>query len=58
MSFSIPIKKGHDHDKTIAYKIKFINTCRFMQNKLSNLVNNLSETNNKDCKTCRERKKY
>ena len=28
-----------------------------MQSKLSNLVDNLSEINNKDCKTCMERKK-
>ena len=27
-----------------------------MQNKLSNLVDNLSEINNKECKTCIERK--
>ena len=27
-----------------------------MSNSLSNLVNNLLETNNKDCKTCIERK--
>ena len=27
-----------------------------MQNKLSDLVDNLSEINNKDCKTCIERK--
>ena len=52
-------KKEHDdNDKTITCKIKIIDTCRFMQSKLSNLVDNLSEINNKDCKTCMERKKY
>ena len=56
VSFSVPIKKEHDNDKTITYKIKFIDTCRFMQSKLSDLVDNLSEINNKDCKTCMERK--
>ena len=57
ITFSVPIKKEHDNDKTITYKIKFIDSCRFMQSKLSNLVDNLSKTNNKDCKTCTERKK-
>ena len=56
ITFSVPIKKEHDNDKTITYKIKFIDSCRFMQSKLSDLVDNLSEINNKDCKTCMERK--
>ena len=58
ISFSVPIKKEHDNDsgETITYKIKFIDSCRFMPSKLSNLVDNLSEINNKDCKTCIERK--
>ena len=56
ISFSVPIKKEHDNNKTITYKIKFVDTCRFMPSKLSNLVDNLSEINNKDCKTCMERK--
>ena len=31
ISFSVPIKKEHDDiNKTITYKIKFIDTCRFM----------------------------
>ena len=56
ITFSIPIKKEHDNGKTITYKIKFIDSCRFMQSRLSDLVDNLSEINNKDCKTCMERK--
>ena len=58
ITFSEPIKKQHDNDndKTITYKIKFIHTCGFIQSKLSNLVDNLSEINNKDCKTCMEKK--
>ena len=56
--FLVPIKKEYDNDndKTIPYKIKFIGTCRFMQSKLSSLVDSLSEINNKDFKTCMERK--
>ena len=30
ITFSIQIKKENDVDKTITYKIKFIDTCRFM----------------------------
>ena len=56
ISFSIPIKKEHDDGKTITYKIKFIDSYRFMQSKLPDLVDNLSEINNKNCKTCMERK--
>ena len=56
IGFSVPVKKEHDNNKTITYKIKFVDTCRFMPSKLSDLVDNLSEINNKDCKTCIERK--
>ena len=54
---SVPIKKENEDGKTITYKIKFIDTSRFMQSKLSDLNDNLSEINNKDCKKCMERKK-
>ena len=53
---SIPIKKEHTNGKIITYKIKFIDTCRFVQSKLSDLVDNLSEISKKDCKACMERK--
>ena len=52
ITFSVPIKKvindENDDDeeskpKGITYKIKFIDSCRFMQDSLSNLVDNLSE---------------
>ena len=48
IAFLIPIKKENDDGKTITCKIKFIDTCRFMQSKLSNLADNLPEINNKD----------
>ena len=57
ISFSVPIDKKHGNNKTITRKIKFIDSCRFMPSNLSDLVDNLSEINNKDCKTCMERKK-
>ena len=49
-------KKVKTIGKIITYKLKFIDSCRFMQSKLSDLVDNLSEINNKDCKTCMKRK--
>ena len=56
ITFSVPIKKEHANDKTITYTIKFIDSCRFMRSKLSDLIDNLSEINNKVCKTCIEGK--
>ena len=57
ITFSVPIKKEHDNDKTIVYKLKFIDSNRFMSTSLSSLVDNLSEVNNKDCKNVRNEKK-
>ena len=34
--------------KTVTCRLKFIDSCRFMQDSLSNLVDNLSEANNKN----------
>ena len=42
--------KDKNKVKTITYRIKFIDSCRFMQDSLSNLVDNLSEINNKEPK--------
>ena len=56
ITFSVTIKKEHDNNKTITEKIKFVDSFRFMQSALSDLVNNISEINNKDCKTCIKRK--
>ena len=64
ITFSVPIKQattkkdknGNDKITKISYKIKFIDSCRFMSTSLSNLVSNLSEGlhNNRciDCKSC------
>ena len=57
ITFSVPLKNQTDNDKTITYKIKFIDTRRFMQSQLSDLADNLPEINNKDCKKWMERKK-
>ena len=60
ITFSVPIKKVFDNDsdsdsdndkaKTVTYRLKFIDSCRFMQDSLSNLVDNLSDVNNKELK--------
>ena len=40
ITFSVPIKEN-DNSKKITYKLKFIDSYRFMQSKLSDLVDNL-----------------
>ena len=56
ITFSVPIKKELHNGKSITYKIKFIDSFRFMLSSLSDLVNNLSQGfhNDKctDCKSC------
>ena len=56
ITFSVPLKKKIENkDIEINYKIKFIDSCRFMSSSLSKLVDKLSEGihNNKcfDCKS-------
>ena len=49
----VPIKKELDNGKTITYKIKFIDSFRFLPRKSSNLVDNLSEElHNCKCTNC------
>ena len=43
VSFSGPIKKELDNSETITYKLKFIDSFRFMLISLSSLVDNLSD---------------
>ena len=42
ITFSVPIKKEHDNGKISTYKLKFIDSYRFMQSKLLDLVDKLS----------------
>ena len=42
--------KAKNKVKTVTYRLKFIDSYRFMQDSLSNLVDNLSEINNKETK--------
>ena len=50
--FSVTVKRELDNGKTIVYKLKFINSFRFMQTSLLSLVDNLSEIYSKKC-TCK-----
>ena len=43
ITFSVPIEKELDNGNTTTYKIKFINSFRFMQSSLSSLADNLTE---------------
>ena len=57
ITFSVPLKKEDDIGKIITYKLKFIDSYRFMSTSLSNLVDNLSGIYDKECKKWIERKK-
>ena len=50
------IKKEFENGKTITYKIKYIDSFRFMSSSLSNLVDNLSEGLHND--KCADYKSY
>ena len=53
ITFSVPIKKELDNGKSITYKIKFIDSFRFMSSSLSSIVDNLSDGIPIDkCKNC------
>ena len=55
ITFSVPIKKEGDNNKKIVYKLKFIDSFRFMSGSLSNLNDNTSEIfNSKECNSCIE----
>ena len=60
ITFSVSIKKEFDNGKPITYKIKLIDSFRFMSSSLSNLFDNLSEGLHgdkcEDCKSCLEHK--
>ena len=62
ITFPVPIKKeainNNGDKKTITYKLKFIDSFRFMQDSLSNLVDNASEIfKSEECKSCIEKLK-
>ena len=53
ITFSVPFKKELDNGKRITYKIKFIDSFRFISSPLSNLVDDLSGGfHNYKCTNC------
>ena len=55
ITFSVAIKKKCDDGKTIAYKLRFIDSFRFTSTSLSELVYNMSGNFNIiECKSCTE----
>ena len=57
IAFSVPLKKEIKNNKLVTYKLRFIDSSRFMMASLTSLVDSLSKINNKDCKKCEERNK-
>ena len=58
ITFSVPIKKELNNGKTVTYKLKFIDSYRFMDSLLLDLVDNTSEIfKSEECISCKERKK-
>ena len=59
LRFSVPIKKENENGKAIPYKIKFINSVRFMSSSPSSLSDNLAKGLHKDkCKNCKSDLEY
>ena len=55
ITFSVPLKKEIKDKKLVTYKLRFINSSRFMSTLLASLVDNLSKVGNTNCKKCMER---
>ena len=59
ITFSVPIKKECDNDKTITHKLNLIDSFRFMLTSLAELVDNMYKMsgifNSIECKSCVEK---
>ena len=54
ITFSVPIKKECDNGKKVAYKLRFIDSFRFMLTSLSEFVDMSGNFNSIECKSCIE----
>ena len=57
ITFSVPLEKEIKNNKLVTYKLRFIDSSRFMSTSLASLVDNLSKVGNTNCKKCMERHK-
>ena len=57
VTFSVPISKDLDSGETTTYRLKFIDSFRFMSTSLSSPVDNISQICKTNCKECEERRK-
>ena len=55
ITFSVPLKKEIKNKKLVTYKLRFIDSSRFLNTSLASLVNNLSKLGHINCKKCKER---
>ena len=55
--FSVPIQED-DNSKKVTYKLKFIDSYRFIQSKLSDLADKLAQINKKECPKCKGKCKF
>ena len=55
ISFSVPLSKDGE---SFTYKLKFIDSFRFMNRSLANLRDNLSELDEQTCDKCKKKCKY
>ena len=59
ITFSVPVKKKCDDGKNIAYKLRFIDSFRFMSASLSEIVDNLpGNFNSIECKSCTKNNRW
>ena len=57
ISFNVPLKIENDEGEKVIYRLKFIDSYRFLLSSQEDLTDNLSEINVMTCKSCKEKYK-
>ena len=57
ISFNVPLKIENDEREKVIYRLKFIDSYRFLLSSQEDLTDNLSEINVMTCKSCKEKYK-